>query len=295
MNYINIVQPLIGAGIGYITNWIAIKMLFRPLNPIKIGNVKLPFTPGIIPKNKDRIAKSIADTVTNNLLTENDLKETLLSEEFKEKINLKFQEIIKQHENETLNNIIKTNINEENYNALYNFILENLTIYMFNTIKNADLGSIISEQIETVAREKIKGSFLGIFGGNSIISNIVGNTKLSINEYIESNGENLIKEKIRKELNIILEKDFLTISTSIREKFNFSEIFFSLYENFILEKLGYILKIIDISKIIEEKIKKMDMLELEKLILKIMKKELNSVVNLGALIGFVLGLLNLLF
>lgn len=295
MNYINIVQPLIGAGIGYITNWIAIKMLFRPLNPIKIGNVKLPFTPGIIPKNKDRIAKSIADTVTNNLLTENDLKETLLTEEFKEKINLKFQEIIKQHENETLNNIIKTNINEENYNTLYNFILENLTIYMFNTIKNADLGSIISEQIETVAREKIKGSFLGIFGGNSIISNIVGNTKLSINEYIESNGENLIKEKIRKELNIILEKDFLTISTSIREKFNFSEIFFSLYENFILEKLGYILKVIDISKIIEEKIKKMDMLELEKLILKIMKKELNSVVNLGALIGFVLGLLNLLF
>ena len=295
MNYINIVQPLIGAGIGYITNWIAIKMLFRPLNPIKIGNVKLPFTPGIIPKNKDRIAKSIADTVTNNLLTENDLKETLLTEEFKEKINLKFQEIIKQHENETLNNIIKTNINEENYNTLYNFILENLTIYMFNTIKNADLGSIISEQIETVAREKIKGSFLGIFGGNSIISNIVGNTKLSINEYIESNGENLIKEKIRKELNIILEKDFLTILTSIREKFNFSEIFFSLYENFILEKLGYILKVIDISKIIEEKIKKMDMLELEKLILKIMKKELNSVVNLGALIGFVLGLLNLLF
>ena len=39
----------------------------------------------------------------------------------------------------------------------------------------------------------------------------------------------------------------------------------------------------------------MDVLELEKLILTIMKKELNALVNLGAIIGFLLGLLNLLF
>ena len=42
--------PIIGGVIGYCTNWLAIKMLFRPYNEIKIRGRVLPFTPGIIPK-----------------------------------------------------------------------------------------------------------------------------------------------------------------------------------------------------------------------------------------------------
>ena len=61
MDYTIIIRPLIGAGIGDITNWIAVKMLFRPLKPIKFGKHALPFTPGIIPKNKARIAESIGE------------------------------------------------------------------------------------------------------------------------------------------------------------------------------------------------------------------------------------------
>ena len=45
----------------------------------------------------------------------------------------------------------------------------------------------------------------------------------------------------------------------------------------------------------EEKVNQMDVLEVEEVLLGIMKKELNAVVNLGAVIGFVIGLLNLLF
>ena len=38
----------------------------------------------------------------------------------------------------------------------------------------------------------------------------------------------------------------------------------------------------------------MDVREFEKLVLSVMKKELQAVVNLGALIGFVIGLINLI-
>ena len=55
MNYSLIIRPLIGAVIGYVTNWIAVKMMFRPLHEKKIGKFTIPFTPGIIPRNKDRI------------------------------------------------------------------------------------------------------------------------------------------------------------------------------------------------------------------------------------------------
>ena len=50
-----------------------------------------------------------------------------------------------------------------------------------------------------------------------------------------------------------------------------------------------------IDHIVEEKVNQMDVLEVEEVLLGIMKKELNAVVNLGAVIGFVIGLLNLLF
>ena len=69
----------------------------------------------------------------------------------------------------------------------------------------------------------------------------------------------------------------------------------NIYEKTILEKLPDLLNTLDISKIVTDKINSMDVLELEKLILTIMKKELNALVNLGAIIGFLLGLLNLLF
>ena len=45
----------------------------------------------------------------------------------------------------------------------------------------------------------------------------------------------------------------------------------------------------------EEKVNQMDVLEVENILMSIMKKELHAVINLGALIGFVIGLLNLLF
>ena len=51
---------------------------------------------------------------------------------------------------------------------------------------------------------------------------------------------------------------------------------------------------IDVAAIVEEKVRDMDVAKLEALILSVMKKELNAIVNLGALIGLVIGLLNLL-
>lgn len=66
--------PLGGAIIGYFTNDIAIKMLFRPYRAIYIGKRRLPFTPGLIPANQERLAKRISDTIMGSLLTPDELQ-----------------------------------------------------------------------------------------------------------------------------------------------------------------------------------------------------------------------------
>ena len=69
----------------------------------------------------------------------------------------------------------------------------------------------------------------------------------------------------------------------------------NIYEKVITDSMPKFIKTMNISKIISDKIEAVDILEVERLIFDIMKKELNTLVNLGAVIGFMLGLLNLLF
>lgn len=298
MDYSIIIRPLIGAGIGYVTNWIAVKMMFRPLKPIKIGKITLPFTPGIIPKNKERISESIGQTISENLLTEETLKKALLSEEIKGILKDKIIETLNSvSENDiTLKELICNYVEENSYNICLKNINEKLANSIFDTIKAYNLGKIIGEQIELSAKEKIKGSFIGIFGGNSIISSISETATLKVNDYIDKNGKELIQNMINTEISKYENAKLADISTTIvNSGIDLVDILMKLYENLIIEKLPNILSSLNISKIVQDKINDMDMLELENLILNIMKKELNALVNLGAIIGFVLGLLNLLF
>ena len=72
--FIYIVPPIAGGIIGYFTNDIAIKMLFRPYRAIHIGGGQVPFTPGLIPRNQERLAKRISDTIMGSLLTPEELQ-----------------------------------------------------------------------------------------------------------------------------------------------------------------------------------------------------------------------------
>ncbi len=66
--------PVVGGIIGYFTNDIAIKMLFRPYRAIYIGKQRLPFTPGLIPRNQERLALKISNTIMGSLLTPTELQ-----------------------------------------------------------------------------------------------------------------------------------------------------------------------------------------------------------------------------
>lgn len=291
MNYYYIIRPLIGAGIGYVTNWIAVKMMFRPLKPIKIGNFTLPFTPGIIPKNKSRLAESIGITVSKDLLSQEDLEKALLSNDIKIKIQETYINFIEKNDTQ-IDEQIKLLIGEENFNKISRNVKQKITNSIYNAVLEANLGNIVAEQIEIASKEKLKGSILGILGGNSIVSSLTLSISNKLNEYIKDNGQAVIEEMVNKELNKYMSK---SISETFGANIEMSSMIMKLYENIILEKMPKFLNTINISKIVEDKINSMDVLELEKLILTIMKKELNALVNLGAIIGFVLGLLNLLF
>ncbi len=80
MNYQWIATPIVGALIGYSTNWVAIKMLFRPYTQKRFLGINIPFTPGLIPKERHRIAGAIGGVVEQYLLTDEVIVKELTSE-----------------------------------------------------------------------------------------------------------------------------------------------------------------------------------------------------------------------
>ncbi|MGR0480809.1 MAG: DUF445 family protein [Candidatus Electronema sp. V4] len=76
--------PLIGAFIGYLTNEVAIKMLFRPLRPWRIFGIRVPLTPGVIPSKRHQLAENMGEMVGGKLLTPQDIGEALSAEPFQD-------------------------------------------------------------------------------------------------------------------------------------------------------------------------------------------------------------------
>jgi uncharacterized membrane protein YheB (UPF0754 family) len=95
MSYYYLLIPIIGAIIGYFTNFIAVKMLFRPLEPINIPlfNIKIQ---GLLPSRRDELAESIAESIESNLLSIDHIMEEFDNEMIKEELNFIIEDTIDQ-------------------------------------------------------------------------------------------------------------------------------------------------------------------------------------------------------
>jgi len=108
-NLLLIIPPIAGAIIGYFTNDIAIKMLFRPYQAVYVGKFRLPFTPGLIPHNQERLAQRVSDTIMGSLLTPTEIQKLtrrLLNPERMQRailwlLNLAFNQIKSDQEQKT--------------------------------------------------------------------------------------------------------------------------------------------------------------------------------------------------
>jgi len=87
--------PVIGAIIGYVTNRVAIKMLFRPLKKWRIGKIRIPMTPGVIPSRRFELAQNMGEVVGDHLLTGQEISKGLKQDIFQNKLLSLIEERIK--------------------------------------------------------------------------------------------------------------------------------------------------------------------------------------------------------
>lgn len=87
MNYLLriLILAIIGGIIGYITNVVAIKLIFRPIKPIKVPILNIEIL-GLIPKRRNEIAKNIGEVIENELISVDEILENIITEEDKESV-----------------------------------------------------------------------------------------------------------------------------------------------------------------------------------------------------------------
>lgn len=296
MNLEFLIGPLVGGLIGYITNGIAIKMLFRPLRPFYLFGKRVPFTQGIIPKERDRIAHSVGEVVARELINQETLKENLLSQEMYTKIERSIEEwfISQKKSKKTVRQILCEMSTPKVIEDLSDTLKEKVTDLSYKKVVALDIASSLSES----ACKEIKGQ-LGMFAmfmNDSMIETAKLKIEELINKMIEEKAEDMIYDVIDKEGDKLLDTSIETVAEHIEEYLpKIKYILMKQYTAVVETQLGDMLEGLNIEKIVEDKIKAFDMLELEKLILDIMDKELKAIIWLGAVLGVIMGTIMSLF
>ena len=210
---IYIIGALIGAVIGYITNWLAIKMLFRPREAKYIFGMKLPFTPGLIPKEKSRIANKVGETVGTHLLNSDSLSKALKDDKIKAKFNEVAKEKINQviNSNSTLEESLKNTLGE-NYYALKGNMINNITKTILESIQEEEFKNKVKFYIVDSIKERLNKE------PEKIIDFINSNKfrEVIINTLGEEKTRDIIGKALLKEVKTLGKED-LTIEEVIPE------------------------------------------------------------------------------
>ncbi|MGU8483882.1 DUF445 family protein [Clostridium perfringens] len=210
---IYIIGALIGAVIGYITNWLAIKMLFRPREAKYIFGMKLPFTPGLIPKEKSRIANKVGETVGTHLLNSDSLSKALKDDKIKSKFNEVAKEKINQviNSNSTLEESLKNTLGE-NYYALKENMINNIAKTILESIQEEEFKNKVKFYIVDSIKERLNKK------PEKIIDFINSNKfrEVIINTLEEEKTRDIIGKALLKEVKTLGKED-LTIEEVIPE------------------------------------------------------------------------------
>ncbi|WP_291255727.1 MULTISPECIES: DUF445 family protein [unclassified Fusobacterium] len=160
----------IGAGIGWITNYVAIKMLFRPYKEINFGLFKIQ---GLLPKRKHQIGESIADVIQTELVSLQEILKSLDSSNLDEKLSLMVDKILEEKLQSEISKrfpmlamFLSNDMLEKIKEMIKESILDNkeLILATFSSYveENVDFKGIIVKNIDAFSLEKLEEVTYGL-------------------------------------------------------------------------------------------------------------------------------------
>lgn len=183
---------VVGAVIGGVTNVIAIRMLFHPFKPYYIFKMRIPFTPGLIPKRREEIATKIGQVIEEHLITESVIHQKLNEPNTREAIN---DLVIKQ---------------------LFKLKSDDATIRKFANQFDFDLDDLINNKLDKTIINKLNNYYYD-------------KQATSINEILPAEVITMVDEKLDQAGDLIRERarNYLSSDKGARDIYDMLDTFFA--------------------------------------------------------------------
>ena len=165
-----LITLLLSTFTGWVTTWIAVKMLFHPRKPIKLPGYTLQ---GIFPKNQRLIAEKLGQVVGKELLSFDEIEQKVTNPENLQKLKPEIEAHIDGFLNTRLKEVfpmLSMFIGEKTTTQLkeaFLLELENLFPILMKTYMNKlqhdlDLEKIVTEKVAAFSSEKLENILLQI-------------------------------------------------------------------------------------------------------------------------------------
>ena len=304
-----IIPPIAGAIIGYITNALAIKMLFRPLKEYRVLGIRVPFTPGILPKQRHKLADSIGRMVERELLTPEILRERLgrpdVLDGLKNALSAYTQRLFNVPAVNWLPGI--SDYLKAGTEAAY----PHATLAIINFLRRDDIREIMESQLKVMISKAILN--MNVFQRFVIsagqydktieekIPQIIDDLTVQLENLFQSeDGERRIINAIEKEILKLPENrpDLNLEMILVPGKSWTGDSPKARLDSFLAEKIldtageqtEVLLNTINVRSLVSERIDSLDMIRVERMILDVLAGQLWWINVLGGILGFLIGL-----
>jgi uncharacterized membrane protein YheB (UPF0754 family) len=162
--------PIIGALIGWLTNWVAVKMLFHPKKPLRLLIVTVQ---GVFPKRQQAFAEKLGNVVANELFSVNEvtskIREHATSKEILGLIQTRVREVLEkklEHYFPVVGMFVSETILDKiakEFTTEIRSMLSELADRMVLGVENEmDVESIVREKVANFSSDKLEDLLLAI-------------------------------------------------------------------------------------------------------------------------------------
>ena len=294
MDFNYIVTPIVSGVIGYVTNDLAIRMLFRPYRQWTVFGRRVPLTPGLLPKEQRRIAESVGGMIEKQFLSESILTELLLAPPMREKIEMAVDGLIERlkADDRLVRSALETRVAPEEIDQAR----LGLRSAVAQKVAEALPGMNVGGAVVIAVTDKLLKQNDGIRGlGRALnidplFDGLKENLSGKINALVNENAPRIVSESVDAEVCKLLATPVGDVAKQCEGQIQYvRDRLIENYNDMIRTALRMAFLMIDITAIVKGRIMELNPRELEVLIMDLMKRELSAIIWLGALLGTLLG------
>lgn len=182
MDFSTLTLPFIAAFTGWVTNWVAVKMLFHPKKPIKILFIEIQ---GVFPKRQQKLAEKLGEIVAQELFSFKDVRDRMHDQENMEEmhkiLDAKIDDFIKNKFKKTMP-IMSLFVSQSSLGKIKSDLMDEfndsfpqaLEVYANNLEKKIDVRKIVYDKVVQFSSDKLESMLYAIMSKEFFFIEIIG-------------------------------------------------------------------------------------------------------------------------